>query len=66
MEIYSPEEVEAIVELVKSNPKGFLNLARKHVTSMPIESVERSMRAWGIPVASKHDESTSNRPARRR
>jgi hypothetical protein len=65
MEVWSPEEVQAIVDLVKSNPRGFLKLAAKH-SNMPIDQVEKSMRAWGIRVPNKNDQTTSNRSARRR
>ena len=47
-EVYTPDEVQMVVDLARANPAGFLRLAQRHCTTVTADEVKRSMHAWGI------------------
>ena len=65
MRKYTPEEVDAIVALVRENPSGFLRLTQQRCQNVTVHEVENSMRAWGITVPNDSQNST-NRASRSR
>ena len=65
-EIYSPEEVRSILELVATNPRGFLRLAKKHCKTVTPEQVKRSMIAWGLDPNDGYQENPDSRLTRNR
>jgi hypothetical protein len=65
--VYTREEVEIVLDLVRDNPQGFLRLAKKHCSPELYFDTKKSMRAWGIPfIEESHGHSSGNRPSRGR
>lgn len=65
-EVYSPEDVKAILELIQENPNGFMRLARKHCKNVKPWEYKRSMKAWGINYTEEVDARRSGDRAPRR
>ena len=65
-EVYSPEEVEIVLDMIRDNPNSFLRMAKKYAPGT-VDNAKRSMRAWGIPYTEKvNEEGSSNRTSRSR
>jgi hypothetical protein len=70
MTTFDQQEIEMVLDLARENPKGFLHLFQqlcaKRNTTVSVDEVKQSMKAWGINPEKGHAPGTNYRPARGR
>lgn len=66
IEVYSPEEVQAVLDIVNQNPNSFIKLSKKYCKNVSVKEVARSLEAWGMKIDKNLDDSSDNWTSGRR
>lgn len=63
---FDSDDIDAILDMARENPQGFLYLTKKYCKNVTVDQVEASMNAWGINPNEGQAPSTGNRSSRKR